>query len=289
MQTKKAKYHLKRIETILSLHEDSLSRLDRDILLEDIRQLYDLVLNHEDTMPSKAPETPRDHTYVKPEPDIEEPTNQDPSPIAQDPESQEPTPQVNTPEPDNPSPSSEPDKVDDDEKPKETGQDTTEPEQPPATVTYEEKSEAPHPSFNETTEHPASSSSEKMNGSSATSTSNQSEPEEYENVLVQENGKYSDLFDFPTTSDLSDQLANTKIDHLNKILTINDKILYINHLFNGEAIPFQESLKKFEGFYTYEEAKKYASEELVELYNWTADEKKETIKQFMRQVKRLYV
>lgn len=287
MQTKKAKYHLKRIKTILSLHEDSLSRLDRDILLEDIRQLYDLVLNHDEVISSQEQQSFHEHLATNPESVIEEPVSAAVTPPAQENKAQVSEPQEPLSKPEQTISSSEP--VQDEPKPRtEVTQNQIEPETTAPAVSQEEKVVPPHPSFSNTEEYQDHSASEKMNGTSDSHTSNQPETEEYEDVMVKENESYPELFDFPSTSDLSDRLANTKIEHLNKVLTINDKILFINHLFSGEAIPFQESLKKFEGFYTYEEAKKYASEELVQTYNWTVDEKKETIRQFMRQVKRLY-
>lgn len=297
MQTKKAKYHLKRIQTILSLHEDSLSRLDRDILLEDIRQLYDLVLNHEDTQEIKVPEADRDHTYVAPRPvvkekAIQEEETEEPTITPQNDEvqtsSSEPEQMLEQEQIPEPEELPEPEQQEEVNEPSHPISDPIESTDTPATVTYEKKSEEHDHGNNGPSEYMQHGSVEKMNGSSEVHTSNQPEQEKYEEVMVQETKGYPELFDFLSTSDLSDRLANTKIEHLNKILTINDKILFINHLFHGEAIPFQESLKKFESFYTYEEAKKYASEELVESYTWTEGEKKATVQQFMRQVKRLY-
>lgn len=289
MQTKKAKYHLERIKTILHLHDDGLSALDRDILLEDIRHLYDAVLNSGQNHPSQKPSMPRDHTYVAEAP---KPIEQVPLPNIEK-AVQQNNPDRSTPVDEEVSASnkrtetaSPPDNIKT-IPPSETPVDSD--EHTPATVTYEQPGSiiSPHPESEDT----SPSSVRTVNGQS-TDTGNQTSEKEKENeVSVQEplpQQDFSELFDFQSTLDLSDKLASSKIEHLNKILTINDKILFINHLFKGEAIPFQESLQKFESFYTYEEAKKYASEELVEPYDWTADSKKETIRQFMRQVKRLY-
>jgi hypothetical protein len=292
MQTKKAKYHLKRIETILNLREDSLPRLDRDILLDDIRQLYDLVLNAEEENLVKKPLVARDHTFVA----------QPPLPVQQVQEQVEKDSREN-PNPKSPLPMEE-NKIKPQEEIKtEPQQETYErigdsPQTPPspasdrehtpATVTYEHSG-----TFQEDLQEsnePQKLSNLPTNGKSSDLTDQTFSRKEDDEVLIEEkvSQEYPELFDFRSTSDLSDRLANTKIEHLNKILTINDKILFINHLFNGEAIPFQESLKKFEGFYTYAEAKKYASEELVQTYNWTKQDRYETVRQFMRQVKRLY-
>ncbi len=292
MQTKKAKYHLKRIETILNLREDSLPRLDRDILLEDIRQLYDLVLDAEDEYSIKKPLVARDHTFVSQTPELTHRVEKQ----------EEKKPEVNVEPKSTISIEENVIKPREEEKPK-PQQETYLPieeslqtsplstavrEHTPATVTYEH-SGASEEDLRELNE-PQKPSILPTNGKSPDSTDQTFTRQEDSEVLIQEDEsqEYPELFDFTSTSDLSDRLANTKIEHLNKILTINDKILFINHLFNGEAIPFQESLKKLEGFYTYAEAKKYASEELVQDYNWTKQDKYETVRQFMRQVKRLY-
>jgi len=292
METKKAKYHLKRIEVILNLHEDSLPALDRDILLEDIRELYNLVLYAEDVYSVKRPLAARDHTFVAKTPDLshQEEKQEGKKPFESTDSKRIIPIEENVAKP----------RVEDEQEPE---QDSLPPleESPrvppvpsavrdhtPATVTYEQSgtSEENLRDYNEIHKPFV----QPTNGQSSDSTDQTFAREEDNEILVQEHEskEYPDLFDFRTSSDLSDRLANTKIEHLNKILTINDKILFINHLFNGEAIPFQESLKKFENFYTYAEAKKYASEELVQSYHWTKPDKYDTVRQFMRQVKRLY-
>lgn len=296
MQTKKAKYHLKRIETILNLHEDSLSSLDRDILLEDIRHLYDLVLNAETAHPLQESTAPRDHAVVQPErPAVVPPES--------DPQSRPET--VSYKDENTPSPSNDQNKLD--AQPKESPVSTppggipmtTSSEEPvvprdhphtPTTVTFEESTRVRQEYREQTPDRTDSPISPKtMNGRTETTPAHLAEEDSHVETLTEEaQQSYPDLFDFPVSSDLSDRLGNSKIEHLNRILTINDKILFINHLFGGEAIPFQESLKKFEGFYTYEEAIQYASRDLVVQYQWTDADKYDTVRQFMKQVKRLY-
>ncbi len=280
MQINKAKYHLKRIETILNLHEDKLSPMDRDILLEDIRQLYEVVIftnegpNADPNVPTptRIVNTPTETTTTVEAP--ENPRNQ-PHAIAE-----------------NPFVDSKVQKNENDEKPAgETWSRRSEFDSPadspstPATITYEESSG----SVKE--ENGITQSDQRASAPTAPNIENGSTSELHEqdeDVLVETKENYPELFEFKISSDLSDRLGNTRIQNLNGVMTINDKILYINHLFGGEAIPFQESVKKFESFYTYDEARSYACQELVETYNWTDGEKKDTVRQFMQQVKRLY-
>src|SRR5680860_829554 len=172
MQTKKAKYHLKRIETIINLHEDSISRLDRDILLEDIRHLYDLVLNADNAHPDKEPDTPRDQTYVKPAeiPVYKEPTQQNTSNNQSNeansgsPESPE-KPEIKIPEePKKPAP-----KLEQQAKQVHT----------PTTVTYEKTSEDVEQHLKEDA-YMDSSGNEKTNGRSKDAYSEPTQTEEYD-------------------------------------------------------------------------------------------------------------
>ena len=277
MHTKKAKYHLKRIETILDLHEGNLSAMDRDIILEDIRHLYDLVLFANETHPEHKTHTAQDKTFVAPVPTpIIKATPEHTSPVERPEPTPSPVAEVTAP-------------VEDAEEPSRhtaTHASHEEAVHTPTTITYEESSAKPETSYSEQV-YDKNPSVHSSNGSADNTSSGQLREEE-EEVMVHEQLSYPELFDFAFSTDLSDRLSNTKIDNLNRILTINDKILFINHLFGGEAIPFQDTLKKFESFYTYDEAKQYASSELVVNYNWTSNDKFDTVRQFMRQVKRLY-
>lgn len=287
MQTKKAKYHLKRIETILNLHEDKLSPMDRDILLDDIRQLYDLILFGNDaSVNGQSPSVPAQEPSTR----VSQPETE-PKPLA--------TPAESNNQP-NPTPA-EPfvdSKIQENEyshrapgnsasgRPENTPTDET--THTPTTVTYEESpAQTAESPIGTGPAQPRPETSHPTNASHENGTTSQVD-EHDEEVLVEKETEYPELFDFTYSADLSDRLANSKIENLNRILTINDKILFINHLFGGEAIPFQDSIKKFENFYTYDEAKSYASRDLVEMYDWTHPEKADTVRQFMRQVKRLY-
>lgn len=295
MQTKKAKLHLKRIETILNLHEDGLTRLDKDILLEDIRHLYDLVLDADVAHPVIEMPPARDHTYVEQIDTVDffdkkgsQQGQPDHSPKVQQLRSDiHIKDEIEVKAENEVEAEVEAENEVEVEAEAETFNIPSATVHTPTTVAYEEKQDEHRPPIRETP-YVNSRHDENTNGRSEQAAKVQAQKQDHADVMIHESPVHPELFDFPYSSDLSDRLANTKIEHLNEVLTINDKILYINHLFGGEAIPFQESLKKFEGFYTYEEAKKYASQELVDIYKWTNSDKFDTVRQFMRQVKRLY-
>jgi len=270
MDIQQAKYHLKRIQAIIDLQDQDLSELDRNILLEDIRKLYEIVVFSETKEKNTA-----DSEVLSHPPSAQKKEN--PAPVAQE----------ATPGAEPLSSDTSPDPVIEKTPPSAPFKKPTAPAIPPVTEeTPLSEKESSAESIKETHEietiHPPSND---RSNQYAPSGNHQNDTISQE---IETTETYSELFDFKATDDLSEKLGNSRVDQLNHILAINDKILYINHLFGGEAIPFQESLKKFESFYTYEEAKSYASEELVEKYQWTDPGRIETVKQFMKQVRRLY-
>lgn len=279
MDIKKANYHIKRIQTLLDLHPDGLTPLDKDIILEDIRRLYEVFIDFSDKNQPKSKDNSATITQDQPvmpknkklnnDPIIMPDTTIDPVPpipVKQEP-SYEPAPQMS----EIPAP------------PMETL---------PNGNTNEPDSEGIKPMVNPEPLRAASSNSTPVVQQPAQTSKiefiSEKEVEVMDTPPQIESESYPDLFQFKIDDDLSGKLGNAKIENLNKVLSINDKILYINQLFGGEAIPFQEALKKFQSFYTFAEAKQYASLELVEKYNWTKKDKLDIVHNFMKQVSRLY-
>jgi|GEM_PF-3111174 len=277
MNIKQAKYHLKRIQTIIDLQDQDLSELDRNILLEDIKKLYEIIL-----FTGEAKADPKEEGQPA-EKKVQ--SNSEPTPPIRE---KNTVPSADAPKVFIPSPSPEKKPTPASAEPPVT---TKQPESNPSH--FSESTEptpdsvypSPQPSVPEPPREQPAIPSSSISTEYSESNGRQNEAVVLEKQITKQ---YPELFDFRSNDDLSEKLGNSKVDQLNRILAINDKILYINHLFGGEAIPFQESLKKFESFYTYEEAKSFASQELVEQYHWTDQNKKDTVRQFMKQVRRLY-
>ncbi|GAA5221477.1 hypothetical protein [Membranihabitans marinus] len=382
MDLNKAKYHLKRIDTLLNLHPDGLTPLDRDIILEDIRRLYDEFIEwpkqsnspsakpvsqpEESSLPkgqpSTANETKSNNIYSTPAveiPDhsqIQQPASPSPTVASQPTSSPLPhrveTPNVQTPPPHSPNTqtptvhrpaaqaptsyqySSVPVNNNEINRVSPSQQDTVEEIKPSQPSTQQPVNQQVPPQYNPAPQTPAAQgintppsplqyreteAQGTQSGSEIqpspeveqyprtqyvttpqhkeeTPSSNRGQDQVYhrETTTSQhssttvDNSQFSELFDVQMDSDLSGRLGNAKIENLNSVLGINDKILYINQLFGGEAIPFQEALKKFQSFYTYAEAKEFAISELVEDFHWSKPEKKAIVNAFMKQVRRLY-
>lgn len=393
MDLNKAKYHLKRIDTILNLHPDGLTPLDRDIILEDIRRLYDVFTewpkhqnttsqnqpstqtsihgsNHESHSATKPPTSQANHiphrqpskiytspavemanqttppsspqyNTVQPKPSqseskpvppkVEAPVDHVPAAYSTETPPSYDTPETytaaqNTP----PQPQSIPQQEEKEEiKPAQpisqqpiapqprpqytypsqptSAQPTTEHPEQPSPIQYQKIEPQvvhsnpevspkpaiepqPNTQYSTTPQHVTQPQQKVQPQPSATVQDRQyheSVPSQNTNTTI-DNVQFSELFDVQADHDLSGRLGNAKIENLNSVLGINDKILYINQLFGGEAIPFQEALKKFQSFYTYAEAKEFAISELVETYNWSKPDKKGIVNNFMKQVRRLY-
>jgi hypothetical protein len=96
------------------------------------------------------------------------------------------------------------------------------------------------------------------------------------------------IFTEKKKTELSDKLFETKIEDLTKAFGLNDKILSANQLFGGSMDLFQQTLQKINAFENYEEAKtllkSYAGQ-----YNWIRDEDSlEQADLFLRLVRRRF-
>lgn len=269
MDIQQAKYHLKRIQAIIDLQSQGLSELDRNILLEDIKNLYEIVV-----FAGAKENDPKESTFH---------TNST-TPVTQEEPELPSRPASSRPDESHFSEAFSTPKTDETPKPKENlvSSETT----PPSPTSPLPITDNPVEPIRE--EHTIDTADHQLQEKSIQNNPPAFDQNETITKEPEVTESYPELFDFKATDDLSEKLGNSKVEQLNHILAINDKILYINHLFGGEAIPFQESLKKFESFYTYEEAKSFATKELVEKYHWTDPARMETVKQFMKQVRRLY-
>ncbi len=97
------------------------------------------------------------------------------------------------------------------------------------------------------------------------------------------------IFESNKVSDLSDKLRQSPISDLTKAMGINEKILTINELFNGDQRAFDMALSKLNSFSNYSEAQDFMSSNLTQKYNWVASKEKQVKAQkFVNLVKRRY-
>ena len=100
--------------------------------------------------------------------------------------------------------------------------------------------------------------------------------------------KIKELFSFKEATELSEKLSEQPINDLNKAFSINDRLLFINDLFNKDASKMNQVLNDLNGLSSMKEAEPYLAE-LAKKYHWTHEERTETAKAFIKLVKRRYV
>ena len=69
---------------------------------------------------------------------------------------------------------------------------------------------------------------------------------------------------------------------------INERMLTVNELFDGDNAAFKTSLSALNDMANYEDAKSYISAQLIEKYNWVSPKKRKKAKVFIKLVKRRF-
>ena len=90
------------------------------------------------------------------------------------------------------------------------------------------------------------------------------------------------------TNELSDRLGDSPISDLTKAMGINERMLTVNELFDGDNAAFKQSLSALNEMSSYNEAKSYISNQLIEKYNWVSPKKRKKAKVFIKLVKRRF-
>lgn len=85
---------------------------------------------------------------------------------------------------------------------------------------------------------------------------------------------------------VAEQLNNEPIKDLKKAISINERFLFINELFNGDEAMFDRSIKTINAYSIYPEAEYWIRRELKVKFAW--DEKSNAVKQFNQLVKRRF-
>ncbi len=256
MNTKQTKIALDKINSLYqTMNVDGIiSKIEKDLMLSYVRQLYDAVLMADDFVNPIYNATKIEVENVVPV--LDEPKHQDSkeqAPIVQPTilKVEEPKYEI---------------KVQSEPRPVVTEKKYEEPIKKEATTQqvetakYESK---PGPVMVETLEQPHQSNSHNHH-------------------------QHTRLFEDKKTSELSDKLSETKIEDITKAMGLNDRILTANQLFNGSQDLFQQTLQEINVLNTFEEAKsvlkKYANQ-----YHWERDEDStEQAEWFIRLVKRRF-
>lgn len=88
------------------------------------------------------------------------------------------------------------------------------------------------------------------------------------------------------TVEVANMLDETPVRDLKKAISINDRYLFINHLFRGDENMYERSIKTINGFNIYPEAQYWIQRELKVKLGWL--EENPTVKLFDQLVKRRF-
>ncbi|MEZ4994281.1 MAG: hypothetical protein R2824_27910 [Saprospiraceae bacterium] len=102
------------------------------------------------------------------------------------------------------------------------------------------------------------------------------------------NAKVRALFDQKEARELSEKLSLQPLKDLTKGLSINDRLLYTNDLFNKNTDNFNEALRTLNNKDSMDTARSYL-EQLAMEYNWTDGEKEDVAKDFIKHIRRRFV
>lgn len=132
--------------------------------------------------------------------------------------------------------------------------------------------------------------SELPNYSRGTQDSKAEDMDESETIIQEDElVEIEELFYFQEARELSDRLSLSPIADLTKALGINDRLLTVNELFGGDYAFFDESFRKLNSMNSFEEAKSYLKDNVVQDQDWLNPVKKERAKRFIKFIKRRYI
>lgn len=102
--------------------------------------------------------------------------------------------------------------------------------------------------------------------------------------------EHADLFQVSTDAkELSEKLGQTRINDLNNAMGLNERIFTVNELFGADNSLYRNVIRDLNGLNSFEEAKAYLSTNVAEKFNWTQKSKRNKAKNFIKLVRRRYL
>ena len=114
------------------------------------------------------------------------------------------------------------------------------------------------------------------------------EPPAQASAPPQEAGDEEALFEYKEARELSEKLSETPISDIKRAIALNDRLLLQRELFGNDHGAFEAVLNTINGFSGFEQAKSYLLREVITRYDWMHKSRIETAKSFIRLVRRRY-
>ncbi|MCC6458844.1 MAG: hypothetical protein IT260_00135 [Saprospiraceae bacterium] len=96
------------------------------------------------------------------------------------------------------------------------------------------------------------------------------------------------LFEQKQAKELSEKLSELPIPDLRKAIALNDRLLLTRELFGGDNQAFENAINALNGFQSMDQAKAYLLDYCVMRYRWTDKKHVETAKNFIKLVRRRF-
>jgi len=99
----------------------------------------------------------------------------------------------------------------------------------------------------------------------------------------------AELFAEDKVTELSDKLALSQVKDLTKSMGINEKIFTQQELFKNDGIALNEVLQRLNNCQTFDEAKHYLMQNVIDTYQWTSEHKLKKATTFVKLVRRRFI
>jgi len=103
------------------------------------------------------------------------------------------------------------------------------------------------------------------------------------------NPDFEELFIFKQATDLAAKLSESPVSDLSKVLGVNEKLLYTRELFGGDNAKFTNAVSFFNNAGYFDKARSFMEYNLIEEYAWLSKEKKATAREFVKLIRRRYL
>jgi hypothetical protein len=98
-----------------------------------------------------------------------------------------------------------------------------------------------------------------------------------------------ELFHFEMGIEISDKLANLPLKTLKGAVGINDKLMIVNTLFQGDMAKYNDLIDRVDKMGDFSQVRQYLQEEIIPRFLWTEEEKVDRARDFIKLINRRFL
>lgn len=103
------------------------------------------------------------------------------------------------------------------------------------------------------------------------------------------NEDFDKIFATEETKELSQKLSERPVKDINLAISINDRMLYINELFQKNKKEFDQAIADLNKLHSMDEARAYMENHLIETFDWMSKKRIERAQNFVQLTRRRYL